>query len=113
MEEEQIVMGTNPSKDNSNAERKSCTITSNIMESQNNVIEENSENAMLDDDKHLIGENSSPSVLNELAEAIIADNFKALKDDKQKIESFNDSQGKFDLVYKIYIKNFQISIFME
>ena len=61
-------------------------------------------------------------MLNELAEAIIADNFKALKDDKQKIESFNDSQSKFHLVYKIYMKNFQsyfefwlslISIFTE
>ena len=61
---------------------------------------------MLDDNKHLVGENSSPSMLNELAEAIIADNFKALKDDKQKIESFNDSQSKFHLVYKIYMKNF-------
>ena len=107
MEEDEIVMGTTPSKDNSNAERKSCAIISNIMESQKNVIEENSENAMLDDDKHLIGENSSPSVLNELAEAIIADNFNALKDDKQKIKSFNDSQGKFDLVYKVYIKIFR------
>ena len=47
MEDEQIIMGTTPNKGNSNAERKSCTITSNIMESQKNVIEENSENAML------------------------------------------------------------------
>ena len=105
MEEEQIVMGTTPSKDNSNAERKSCTVTSNIMESQNNVIEENSENAMLDDDKHLICENSSPSVLNELAEAIIADNFNALKDDKHKNNSFTDSSSKFHSVSKAYIKN--------
>ena len=99
MEEAEIVMGTTESNEYNNADRKSCAIISNIMESQNNVIEEKSENAMLDDNKHSVGENSSPSMLNELAEAIIADNFKALKDDKQKIESFNDSQSKFHLVY--------------
>ena len=110
MKEDEIVLGTTASKDNSNADRKSCAIISNSMESQNNVIKENSENAMLQienvDNDHMVGENSSPSMLNELAEAIIADNFNALKDDKQNIEAFNDSSSKFHLVYKVKKKTF-------
>ena len=114
MEEDQIVMVATASKDNSNCntDRKSCANISNIMESQKNVIENKSENAMVEvediDNGHLVNENSSPSMLNELAEAIIADNFKALNDDKQEINSFNDSSSKFHLVYKVYITNFNI-----
>ena len=78
------------------------------MESQNNVIEKSSEGTMLVmenvDNEHLIGENSSPSMLNELAEAIIADNFNALKDDKHKNNSFTDSSSKFHSISKAYIK---------
>ena len=108
MEKDETVIDTTASKDNSNADSKNCAIESNIMESQNNVIEKSSEGTMLVmenvDKEHLIGENSSPSMLNELAEAIIADNFNALKDDKQTNNSFTDSSSKFHLVSKAYIK---------
>ena len=108
MEKGETVIDTTASKDNSDADSKNCAIESNIMESQNNVIEKSSEGTMLVmenvDNEHLIGENSSPSMLNELAEAIIADNFNALKDDKHENNSFTDSSSKFHLVSKAYIK---------
>ena len=112
MEEDQIAMVATARKDNSNCntDRKSCANISNIMESQNNVIENESENGMVEvenvDNDHLVDENSSPSMLNEIAEAIIADNFKALKDDKQAIDSVNDSSSKFHLLYKVYMTKF-------
>ena len=48
------------------------------------------------DDKDILDDkNGSPSMLNELADAIIADNFEALKDDEQNVDTPKMSSRKY------------------
>ena len=86
-------------KENTDSASRNDVELSNSAGSQNDTIEGHENVSTLESgniDKDLLGDkNSSPSMLNELAEAIIADNFEALKDDKRNDNTSTMSSSKY------------------